>query len=462
MSIRYRIAFLFSLLVMLILALVSIAVYYFSVENRYDLFNTRLKKRALYTAKVYSDFTDSSFSMLKKLDGTATSAFYEKSVSITDYNDKYVYMYADSTGDSIFLDKDLLQNAKISGEYFFTYKNRNAIVLHHVDKNSNFIVAFAASDKDGEEYLSGLERILLIALLLSVVVSFCAGLIFARRMIAPIKRITGEVNLITSRNLSQRIKIDDNDSKDELTKLAETFNNLLNRLQDSFAIQRRFISNASHELSTPLTSVSSQLEVAMQKNRSQEEYREVISSVYDDVRELQQLTQSLLDIAKAGSQGTIDLTEVRLDEVLFKVVSDIQKQNKEYRAMLNFELFPEDEKRLTVFGNANLLYSAFKNIIENGCKYSGNHKSEVCAAFNNNNISVKVTNHGDVIEDADLQNIFQPFFRADSAQGKPGFGLGLTLSKGILSLHKGTIHAQSSKETGTIFTVVLPNILSAG
>jgi signal transduction histidine kinase len=460
MSIRYRIAFLFSLLVMLILALVSVAVYFFSVENRHDGFNSRIKKRALYTAKIYADFSDSGFAMLRKLDATAVSSFYDKSITITGYNEKYAYMYNDSTADSLFLDKDIIEKTKIDGEYFFSFKDKSAVAIHHADKNSSFIVAVAASDKDGKEYLFELKKILVIALLLAVVLSFSAGLIFAKRIIAPIKRITGEVNLITSKNLSQRIKIDD--SRDELTKLAETFNNLLNRLQDSFATQRRFISNASHELSTPLTSVSSQLEVALQKTRSQEEYQEVISSVYDDIRDLQQLTQSLLDIAKAGSQGTIDLAEVRLDEILFKVVSDIQKQNKAYRAMLNFELFPEDEKRLTVFGNANLLYSAFKNIIENGCKYSGNHKSEVCASFNNNNINVKVTNHGDVINEADLQNIFQPFFRADSAQGKPGFGLGLTLSKSILSLHKGSIFAQSTKETGTVFTVVLPNILSAG
>jgi len=457
MSIRYKIAFLFSMLVMLILALVSIAVYYFSVENRHDLFNTRIKKRALYTAKIYSDYTDSSFSVLKKLDGNAASAFYDKSISITGYKDKYMYMYADSTGDSIFLDKQILENTKIAGEYFFTYKNKNAVAIHQVDKSSDFIVAFAASDKDGEEYLLELKKILLIALMLAVALSFSAGLIFAKRIIAPITRITGEVNLITSKNLSQRIKIDD--SKDELTKLAETFNNLLNRLQDSFAIQRRFISNASHELSTPLTAVSSQLEVAMQKPRTQDEYRDVISSVYDDIRELQLLTQSLLDIAKAGSHGTIDLAEVRLDEILFKVVSDIQKQNRTYRAVLNFEVFPEEEKRLTVFGNANLLYSALKNIIENGCKYSDNHKAEVCASFNKTDIRIKVTNHGDVIAEADLQNIFQPFFRADSAQAKPGFGLGLTLTKGILSLHKGTIQVQSSQQTGTIFTVVLPNTL---
>ncbi|GAB2810666.1 HAMP domain-containing sensor histidine kinase [Ferruginibacter profundus] len=459
MSIRYKIAFLFSVLVTLILALVSIAVYFFTVQERQDLFDSRLKKRALYTAGIFADKSDSAFSVLRRLDATGVSAFYDKSVSITAYNDAYAYMYADSTGDSIFLNKQVLERTKINGQYFFDYKNKKAVAVHHTDNNSNFIVAFAAYDRDGKEYLFELKRILLIALLLAVVLSFLAGIVFAKRLIAPIKRITGEVNLITSKNLSQRIKLDK--EKDELTTLAETFNNLLDRLQDSFAIQRRFISNASHELSTPLTSVSSQLEVAMQKSRTLEEYQEVIASVYDDIRELQLLTQTLLDIAKAGSHGSIDLAEVRVDEILFKVVSDIQKQNKEYRAVLNFPVYSDEEKLLTVFGNTNLLYSALKNLIENGCKYARDNTTEVFAAFNANEIVIQVINHGDIIAAADLQNIFQPFFRTDSAQGKPGFGLGLTLTKGILSLHKGTIHVESGAQKGTVFTVSLPNIASA-
>jgi len=457
MSIKYQIAFLFSLLVMLILALVSSAVYFFSFKDRQDTFNSRLTKRALYTARIYADSSASGFALLRKLDATATSALYEKSISILGRKDEYTYMYADSAGgESLVLDAYALNKAKTDGQVFFDYKGKKAVALNHVDSNTHFIVAIAAVDKDGQESLTELRRILLIALLLAVILSFVAGIIFAKRIISPIKRITGEVNLITSKNLSQRIKIDNN--KDELSQLAETFNNLLNRLQDSFAIQRRFISNASHELSTPLTSVSSQLEVAMQKTRTEDEYKEVIASVYDDILELQLLTQTLLEIAKAGSHGSIELAEVRLDEVLFKVVTDIQKQNKEYRVMLNFEVFPEDENRLTVFGNNNLLYSALKNIIENGCKYSNSHRSEVFAAFNENNITVKVTDHGEVIPEADLQNIFQPFFRTDQAQQKPGFGLGLTLARSILSLHKGTIQVSSNYESGTVFTVQLPNI----
>ncbi|MBS1512018.1 MAG: HAMP domain-containing histidine kinase [Bacteroidetes bacterium] len=456
MSIKYRIAILFSILVMLILTSVSVSIYYFSQEEREESFKVRMKKRALYSANIYENLTDSDYAVLRKLDGTAASAFHDKSISITGFNDAYVYVYADSTGDTLYLSRDVIEKTKINNEYYFTYKGRPAVALHIVSKNANFIVAFSAEDIDGIEFLIQLRRILFIALLLAVLVTFITGILFARRLVLPIERITREVNLISSKNLSQRVAIDDN--RNELTKLAETFNDLLNRLQESFSTQRRFISNASHELSTPLTSISSQLEVAMQKSRSPEEYQEVMSSVYEDIRELQLLTQSLLDIAKTGSQGTIELEEVRLDEVLFKVVADIQRQNKSYKVRLDIDDFPEEENKLTVFGNSNLLYSALKNIIENGCKYSDTNASHVTATFRDAAMEIKVINHGNLISSEDIQFIFQPFFRANDAQGKPGFGLGLTLARGILSLHKGTIQVISSKGSGTVFTVELPNI----
>jgi signal transduction histidine kinase len=457
MSIRYKIALLFATLVSFIISLVGIAVYLFSVKERQDTFKTRLKNRALTTAKVYADISDSNFTVLKRMDAAAVSSLYEKSISIAGYNNVHQYMYSDRPGDSIYVADDVIKEAKVKGEYFYSYKNKRAIAIHHADTNSNFIVVVAASDLDGLEYLTQLRRILLLTLVIAVILSFLAGLLFAKNLINPITRITGEVNLITSNNLSQRIKI--NEAGDELTRLAQTFNNLLDRLQDSFATQRRFISNASHELSTPLTSLSSQLEVAMQKERTPAEYREVMKSMYEDIREMQQLTRSLLDIAKTGSQGSIDLNEVRVDEVLLKVIADTQRQNRKFKVHLNFDVFPEDERFLTIFGNANLLYIALKNVIENGCKYSDNYEAAVSVVFDKNVIVIKIVNTGDVISEADIQNIFQPFFRTDSAQDKPGFGLGLTLTKRILSLHKGSIIVDSSFESGTLFTIELPNIL---
>jgi signal transduction histidine kinase len=247
-------------------------------------------------------------------------------------------------------------------------------------------------------------------------------------------------------------------SQDELNELAKTFNSLLHRLQESFYSQRRFISNASHELSTPLTSISSQLQITLQKDRNTDEYRKVLTSIQEDVEQLQQLTRSLLEIAKTGgSQGSIALSEVRIDEILLKIISDIKRINPDYDVEMIFPEPPEDEKQCMVFGNDDLLYIAIKNIIENGCKYSPDKRSVVTISFQQENMLITVTNLGDVISEEEIEHIFQPFYRGAVPTEIKGFGLGLPLAKRIIALHKGTITVQSDL-SGTCFSIFLPSL----
>jgi two-component system, OmpR family, sensor histidine kinase ArlS len=456
MSIKYKIALLFASLVTIILVVVSISVYFFSVSERNAAFRRRLKNRANTTSSVYLGIKENTPQLLRRMDSAGVASLYNKSVSIIESNDTYWYHYSDRPGDSLILTTEQIQNTKLEKEYYFNYGNRRAVALFFNQGFGDYIVAVSAEDADGQEYLGQLRKVLGIATAVAVVLSYLAGFIFAGSLIRPMVKIMQEVNLISSSNLSQRIET--SARKDELNKLAQTFNNLLDRLQESFDIQRRFIANASHELSTPLTSISSQLEVSQQRERTTKEYQEVISSVHDDVLELQQLTRSLLDIAKAGAQDGIELTEVRLDELLFKVVKDVEKHNSLFEVQLSLGEFPEEERMLTVFGNANLLYIALKNIIENGCKYSDNNQSKVGISFKPTLIEIRVFNRGDIIAESDIQNIFQPFFRANTARSKPGFGLGLTLARRIVSLHQGELTVESDPSTGTTFTLQVPNI----
>jgi two-component system, OmpR family, sensor histidine kinase ArlS len=171
-----------------------------------------------------------------------------------------------------------------------------------------------------------------------------------------------------------------------------------------------------------------------------------------------QLTKSLLEIAKTGSQGGIELNEVRVDEVLLKVMADVKKLNANYGVELNFGEFPEDEKDFVVFGNNELLYIAIKNIVENGCKYSSDKRTLVDLSFANHKVYVRVVNQGDVIAAEEIPQIFQPFYRGSGTGNSRGFGLGLALAQRIISLHKGTILVQSDASRGTVFTVHLPAI----
>lgn len=455
MSIRYKIALLFALLSSIILSAAGLSIYFFSQKERESFFRTRLHNRAVSTAKIATEVKDSNYSLISILDTASVSSLYDKSISVFNMQYRPLYQYTAAPGKEIKLPGGLVSRLEANEDHFFQYGSRVAVAVHYAEDTNDFIVAVAAEDMDGNTYLRELKQLLVWVILAGISISFFAGLLFAQTLIKPITRIMAEVNLISSNNLSQRIE--KGQANDELYKLSQTFNNLLDRLQESFIIQRRFISNASHELSTPLTAVSSQLEVTLQKDRDAAEYKEVLLSIQEDVRGLQQLTKTLLDIAKTGSEGSIDLSDVRIDEILLKVAADVQKLHALYRINVHFETLPDDESLLTVFGNTNLLYIAFKNIVENGCKYSDDHTTFVKTAFDKKRICITVASKGDIIAESDIENIFQPFFRTSGVLQKHGFGLGLTLTKRILSLHKGKIDVASDPVNGTFFTIELQN-----
>jgi two-component system, OmpR family, sensor histidine kinase ArlS len=297
---------------------------------------------------------------------------------------------------------------------------------------------------------------LLLSFLGGIVFTLVGGYFFSSGLLRPVKKITNEVAEISAHNLTRRI--DAGKSKDEWYKLSQTLNELLNRLQESFETQRRFISNASHELSTPLTAISSQLEVILQKERDPESYRKVMQSVLQDVRNLSRLTQTLLEFAKAsGNAGGIEIQPVRIDELLMQMPAEMQKQNKEYSVSLEFDNMPDNENALVVYGNGELLFTAIKNIVGNACKYSPDKKATVYFYCEGNQLIIQIIDSGIGISESDLQNIYHPFYRVDESRTTPGFGLGLSLANRIIKLHKGNIKVKSKLNEGSTFTVALPS-----
>jgi signal transduction histidine kinase len=457
-NIKFKITALFAILVTAILLILSVSVHYFTSLQRAETFKRRLTGRANNDGQLFSFFgdNDSTRAVMTRIDSASAITLQQKSVIIFNYLDKPVYQYNVKDIDSLVPDKEILKKARLKHEVYFTINHRDVLAYHYTDSASRIVVVVAAYDGEGWERLKDLRDILLTCLFIGIAVAVIVGYAFSMQLVKPIMQIIHEVKDISSQNLSHHIQA--GSTQDELNQLANTFNELLDRLQESFIIQRRFISNASHELSTPLTAVLSQLEVALHKERSTEEYKQVIHSIHEDVQQMQQLTKSLLEIAKTGTEGSIELSEIRIDELLLKVTADVQKNSDECKVILQFGEFPDDEKTMLVFGNIDLLYSSIRNIIENGCKFSNDNHAWVNLLFSNDEVIVEVKNYGNVITPEESENIFQPFYRSANALPIKGFGLGLPLAKRIISLHKGTITVRSSKESGTIFAIVLPSL----
>lgn len=455
MPVRIKITLIFTSIMSWLLLLLCSFIYYFFYTGRLENIKAHLTNHAVTTARMLDEPGVFSQALIKKIDSITLIPMKNKTVQAYNNRNEKIYSYNDRFTDSLQISNDILNKARADNVFFFTTGKREAIVYYYNQNNNQKVIVAAAFDEEGNTKLNHLKIILLISFIFVNLIALTSGYFFSKRLLRPIKNIADEVNDISAQNLTHRIK--SGNAKDEWNYLAETLNELLNRLQKSFEIQRRFISSASHELSTPLTSISSQLEVSLQRNRDAAEYREIMKSVYQDVRHLSKLTQTLLEFATvSGIAGGIEINPVRIDEILMQFPGEIIKMNKEYSVKLEFEQLPENEEKLLVFGNAELLFTAIKNVVVNACKYSPNHLAKIKLTVEPKEILISVTDDGKGISENDLKNIFQPFYRTEDSKAVTGFGVGLPLVHRIIKMHKGEIKVNSVVGKGTTVLIRLP------
>ena len=299
MKIKFKIALLFTLLVTLIFLLLGTTVYYLSSLNRKSEFSQRLRNRALTTTRLLLELEEINRPLLKKIDSLTMNLLFEERISI--YNDKNELFYSNRSeiDDLLKPNNNLLEEIRKDKDYRFSIEEHEGVGTIYNEKTNNYVVVATAIDRTGRNALDQLKRILLLSGLAGMIITMLTGYYFSIYLLRPLGQIITEMNEISFQNISQRIAT--SNRKDELNQLVQTFNSLLARLETSFNNQKSFIANASHELSTPLAAISSQLEVALLQNRSEIEYKKVLASVHEDVIHLNSLVRKLLELAKAGA-----------------------------------------------------------------------------------------------------------------------------------------------------------------
>lgn len=455
MQIKYRITLVYTLIVSVILLLLCGSVYFLASQTSLEHFQERLLNKAVSTVELLQ-IEDFNPEKIAKINQASPSSLARKSLTVYDYKYDETFSISDSNEMPILLKDDILEKTRRNKFLYFKEGNRDAVAIHYTDKMYDYIVAVAAFDDGRVEWLTKLSRILIIAFFCSIAIVLITGYMFSLTLVGSISALTDRVNHISLRDISMRL--DTGDEKDELQKLAGTINLLLDRLQQSFETQRRFIANASHELSTPLTAITSQLDVALQRERTNEDYKRVMRSVKDDMRRLGLLVKSLLEIAKAsGSSGGIELSVVRVDELLMGLPIEMKRISPLYDVQLVFDEFPDIESSFSVYGNEALLYSTYRNIVHNACKFSKDNKAVVHLKFTKEMIVVEITDKGPGISPEDKEHIFQPFFRGNKQDSRiHGTGLGLALAHTIINLHKGRIELDTELGKGSTFKIFLP------
>ncbi len=453
MNIRLRLTIQFTAIVISILVLFSSAIYFFSANFRKNDFNTRLEEKALTTVKLLIEVKEVDSILLKIIDRNTINVLENEKIVIYNTKNEQIYSNIDKTYQNT--DFALLIKIKEKKKIYFSKYNIEYVgIVFNFDKK-NYIVIASAYDKYGLKELNNLKIILITGLLVSFLVSFFAGLFYAGRAMKPILDVIKEVDNISATSLNTRVN--EGNGKDEIARLAITFNKVLERLELAFENQRQFVSDVSHELRTPLTSLTGQLEVTLMKKREIEEYEMLLNSLLEDIKSLTSLSNGLLELAHSNIDiHAYTITKLRVDEVLLSAQTELLSRNKKYLINIDFDEVPDDEQKLVLQGNNNLLKIAFLNIMDNACKFSNSKKVNVNIGFNYQYIILKFADKGIGIPEPETDQIFEPFYRASNANGKQGHGIGLSLVKKIIDLHHGILEIESQMNVGTQITISLP------
>ena len=374
----------------------------------------------------------------------------EVEVAIYTKNDSLIYHDAKDI-DIVKETPELLAKVKEgkSDVSFFVGKYQATAFLFHY-KGDDYVVTAAAYDGYGYVKLRNLALSLLMLGLISIIASFILGYYLAKRALTPVAEISDKMKDITAKNLNLRLL--NYNKKDEFGELADSFNKVLDIIESSFESQKMFVSNVSHELRTPLTILIGELDLTLLKDRTIDEYKELLSSSRQDAQRLVELLNDLLDLAKASyDESKISITDVRIDEVLLDARESILQSNANYTINLQFDELMNRTEQITVKGNEYLLKIAFANLMENNCKFSENNTSSVHILYLENKIVLSFLDTGIGIPKSEIKNIFNPFFRGKNKHYHDGNGIGLALVQKVATLHKATIDVHSMVGEGTTF-----------
>ncbi len=316
------------------------------------------------------------------------------------------------------------------------------------------VVQVVVSLAPNERALRELLMVLLLTVPPVVAGALGGGYWLARKALAPVDRMAATAKEITSTQLDRRLHAPN--SSDELGRLANTFNDMIARLQRSFDEIRRFTADAAHELRTPLASMRTDAEVALRAPRSAENDQRVLENLLEDMDRLTRLVTQLLFLCRedAGLPLASRLV-VRLDEVVLDVTAHMQVVAKEKGLLLEVPDLPA----CSVYGEPDRLRQLFFNVIDNAIKYTPAEGLIVVSSSSLNGcVHVDVTDSGTGIPDADLPRVFDRFYRADPSRSRAvdGTGLGLAICRSISEAHGGHIAVRNNPGNGCTVTVEFP------
>ncbi len=270
------------------------------------------------------------------------------------------------------------------------------------------------------------------------------------KSLTPVKKLSKTTKNINENNLYE--KMEEPKAKDEIWELTASFNQMLDRLSGSFAVQKNFAANAAHELRTPLATMKAGIQVLeLDEEPTAEDYKETVEIVKENNERLIRIVDNLLLMTRE-TQQSFDVV-LSIEELFAEIVEELRAKALEAEMVLEIK---SCEGR--VKGNRTLIYRAIYNLVENGLKYCGKGNTVTLSSeVRGKGLIITISDNGPGILKEALDHIFEPFYRIDQSRSRSigGSGLGLSIVKAIVEKHNGTIRAESTLGAGTTFIIEL-------
>jgi signal transduction histidine kinase len=316
-----------------------------------------------------------------------------------------------------------------------------------------FIIQIAKPLYEIEQTLGQLRVIIAVMIPVGVALACFAGWILAKRFLSPVDRMIQQARKITAAYLKSRLPR--TFTQDELDRLAETLNEMMDRLEASTRAVQEFSSNVSHEFKTPLAIIRGEIDLALRRARSQEDLQKTIGVISEEVDGLVRLVDDLMFLVRNDSkQLNLQKKNLPLAPILEQVVRLYRERAKQTEVDLAFGEVAEAQ----VFGDEVYLKRLFTNLLDNAIKFT-EPKGKVTVSVGISTPAkaiVRVEDTGVGIDPETLGNLGKRFYRADQARAKEGAGLGLSIVRAICDAHEGVLRFESQSGRGTCVFVELP------
>lgn len=454
-SIKSKIIFAYTIVFGLLLIIFAAVIYNSTKEAAFLKLNTNLKSYSIsLRTEIEDELDDNSMLNMKKLSSIRSKHLTGERFQL--FSEKGKIIIKDSL-----LSKIPVPN--LSSILSETYKYNRHRIDHHkyhilwskfeTENDSVYILEAAASVKDVFEDLNRLFYLFIIIIPAGLIITGFAAYFISKAAFKPVTKMAETARNISGENLDKRLDLPK--AKDEVRALGETLNEMIERIDNAFKSQKRFVANASHEIKTPLTVIQTELEI-LEKKINDVESTESIKNALSEIDNLTKLTNSLLTIVKLDASKTkLNLSSIRIDELLADCAQTMNQAAIKKDIQMNLSI----DDAIEINADKEKLKSVFTNLIDNAVKYSsaGSAVSIDLKRIENDRVEIKVKNRGHGISPNEIPYIFNRFYRSNEIRAEiNGSGLGLAIAKEIVELHRGKISVESNEEGKTVFTVMLP------